>query len=112
MRQIPEGAGCGRKTQKAGLPLPQKARRKRRHGAAHQRLSANAFLAMLLYQHFSVIFLSSLLYHRISMEGYCETGLRYHRAMTSPAGLFLGLNLPSSGPPPEPVLYHFHQYIP
>ena len=53
-----------------------------------------------------------LLYHLFSMEDDCETGLRYHRDMTAPAGLFLGLNLPSSGPPPAPVLYHFHQYIP
>lgn len=107
MRQLPNGAGCGRSQQVGAteqtLRIPkwngEVGRRERRHGAGYQRLSANAFLAMLLY-------------HLFSMEDDCETGLRYHRDMTAPAGLFLGLNLPSSGPPPAPVLYHFHQYIP
>ena len=76
--------------------------------AALPELSALHLLAMLSCQCFSI----TVRDQRFSMEGDCETGLRYHRAMTAPAGLFLGMNLPSPGPPPRPVLYHFHQYIP
>src|SRR3989304_1625329 len=32
--------------------------------------------------------------------------------MVSAAGLFMEGSLGSSGPPPSPVLFHFHQYIP